>query len=87
MLVMVLIADVVLAMVLIENALTLLLMIEHQPERKLTTAMAMVTPKQQSNTVLGVAVEREPAITITTCAMALGRQQGARPCWTSGAIQ
>ena len=59
---MVLIEDVVVTIVLIENALTLLMMIEHQPEHKPTTAMAMAIPKQQSNTVLGVAVEYGPAI-------------------------
>ena len=64
---MVLIAGVVLTMVLIENVLMLLMMIE-QLECKPTTAIA----KQQSHTVLGVAVERGPAITITKWAMALG---------------
>ena len=58
---MVLIEDVVLPMVVIENVLMLLLMIERQ-ERKPTTAMVMVITKQQSHTVLGVAVERGPAI-------------------------
>ena len=54
---------IVLAMVLIENVLMLLLMIE-QTERKPTTAMgmAMETAKQQSNTVLGVALKYGPAI-------------------------
>ena len=52
--------DVVLAMVLIENVLTLLLMIE-QPERRPTTAMTMTMSKQQSHIVLGLAVERGPA--------------------------
>ena len=63
MVMVLLIVSVVLAMVLIENVLTLLLMIE-PPERKPTTAMAMVmaTVKQQSHTVSGVAVERGPAI-------------------------
>ena len=48
--------DVVLTMVLIENVLALLLMIE-QLDRKPTIVLAMATAKQQSNTVLGVAVE------------------------------
>ena len=73
-----------LAIVLIENMLTWLFIIEHQPERKLTTAMAMATPKQQSNTVSGVAVERRLAITITKWAMAFGHQQGTRLCQTPG---
>ena len=81
-LIMVLIEDVVLAMALIEDVLTLLLMIV-QLECKLTTAIA----KQQSHIVLGVAVERGPAITITKLAMALGRQQGTRPCRTPRTIQ
>ena len=42
-----------LPMVLIEDVLTLLMMIE-QPERKLTLTMAMAVAKQQSHTVLGV---------------------------------
>ena len=56
----VLIAGAVLAMVLIENVLTLLLMIE-QLECKPATAIS----KQQPHTVLGVAVERRPAIAMT----------------------
>ena len=37
--------DVVLAMLLIENVLTLLLMIEQPPESKPTTYVAMAMPK------------------------------------------
>ena len=48
-------------MVLIEDVLTLLMMIEHL-EHKPATATAM--SKQQSHTILGVAVERGPAIAI-----------------------
>ena len=83
---MVLIEDVVLAMVLIEDVLMLLMMIE-QLECKPTTTMAMAIARQQSHTVLGVAVERRPAITITKWAMALGRQQGTRPCRTPTTVQ
>ena len=71
------------------DVLTLLLMIE-QPECKPTTTTAVVFAKQQSRTVLIVAVERRPASTITTWAMALGHQQGTtrnRPCRTSKTIQ
>ena len=50
----------VLAMVLIENVLILLLMIE-----QLECKPAISIAKQQSHTVLGVAMERRPAITIT----------------------
>ena len=78
--------DNVLAMVLIENELTLLLMIE-QPERKLTTTIAMTIAKQRSHTVLGVPVERGTAITIIKWAMALGHQQGTRQYRTQGKIQ
>ena len=56
--------DVVLAMVLIETVWTLLLMIE-QLECKLTTTMAMAIAKQQSRTLLVIAVEGGLAITIT----------------------
>ena len=41
----------------------MLLMMIEQPERKPRTVMAMATAKQQSHTVLGVAVECGPAIT------------------------
>ena len=37
--------------------------------------------------VLGVAVVHEPAIAIKKWAMALGCQQGTRPCQTPGTIQ
>ena len=70
-LIMVLIAGVV----LIDTVLTLLLMIEPQPERKPTTAMAVVTPKQQSNTVLGVAVERGPSIATIMAMICIAGQQ------------
>ena len=51
-----------LAMVSIENMLLLLMMMIEQPDRKPTIALAIATVKQQSNIILGVAVEREPAI-------------------------
>ena len=78
----------VLAMVLIEDVLTLLMMTE-QLEYKPTTTKAMAIAKQQSHTVLGVAVECGPTITFRTWAMALGRQQRiiTRPCRTSWTIQ
>ena len=70
----------VLAMVLIEDVLTLLLMmIEQLVEYKPTTTMAMAIARQQSRTVLGVPVESRPAITIIKWTMALGRQQGTGP--------
>ena len=62
---MVLIEEVVLAMVLIEDVLALLTMIE-QLECKPPTTKAMEIAKQQSHTVLGVAVECGPTITFTT---------------------
>ena len=62
----------VMAMVSIEDMLTLLMMIE-QLECKSTTPMAMAIAKQQSHTILGVPSDREPAITITR-AVALGHQ-------------
>ena len=37
--------------------------------------------------VLGVAVVHRPAIAIKKWVMALGHQQGTRPCWTPGTTQ
>ena len=85
--VMMLIAGVVLAMVLIENVLKLLLMMEQLGECKLSTAMAVAIAKEQSHTVLCVAVERGLAISIAKWAMALGDQQGTVPYWTPGTLQ
>ena len=69
-------------MVLIEDVLTLLMMIEHL-EHKPATSMAM--PKQQSHTVLGAAAERGPAIAIM--AMIAGQQAIQPACWMLETIQ
>ena len=76
----VLIADVVLIMVMIEDVLR---MIEEywyrNPSNQNTTTLTSGTQNLSNNTA--AAAEHEPAMD-----MVLGRQQGARPCWTPETI-
>ena len=79
--------DAVLAMVLIEDVLTLFMMIEEcwymGPSNQTTTAPAAQTQNISSNTV--VAAEREPAIAIR--AMIVGQHATRPACWMPGTIQ
>ena len=92
---MILIVGAVLAMVLIENVSTLLMMIEQlECGNGLDRGGCFEVvdddraTRMQTNNHNGVAVERGQAITITKWAMVLGHQQGTtRSCWTPETIQ